>query len=346
MHNILLLGAGFSRNWGGWLADEAFEYLLGCPEIDRGLRELLWRYKGQGGFEAALDELQTETPPKTERDKALRTSMMGGVVSNTPMLDHHQRLEKAILQMFADMDKAFAEMDTFNFIETGPDNSVSDFLARFDAIFTLNQDLLMERLYLADNLPMFSHPREWYMPGMEPIEEPSGTAIKDVKGWRPMNPLDPAKFTVDSNRQPYFKLHGSSNWIDRRSGRQMLVMGGNKPEAIERHPILKWNHEQFRAYLSKPETRLMVIGYSFRDEHINRTISDAANHGALRLFIIDNPLGVDVLEKNRQTPLYTADADSLFVKLRPLLIGASRRTLQEIFGRDRVEHGKVMRFFA
>ena len=29
---VLLTGAGFSRNWGGWLAIEAFEYLLGCPE--------------------------------------------------------------------------------------------------------------------------------------------------------------------------------------------------------------------------------------------------------------------------------------------------------------------------
>ena len=33
MQNYLLLGAGFSRNWGGWVASEAFEYLLGCPEI-------------------------------------------------------------------------------------------------------------------------------------------------------------------------------------------------------------------------------------------------------------------------------------------------------------------------
>ena len=28
---ILRTGAGFSRNWGGWLASETFEYLLGSP---------------------------------------------------------------------------------------------------------------------------------------------------------------------------------------------------------------------------------------------------------------------------------------------------------------------------
>jgi len=43
------------------------------------------------------------------------------------------------------------------------------------------------------------------MPGMEPIDAPLGAAIKDVKEWRPMNS---AKFAVDENRQPYFKLHG------------------------------------------------------------------------------------------------------------------------------------------
>jgi hypothetical protein len=59
MPHLLLLGAGFSRNWGGWLADEAFEYLLGCHQIDGGgIRELLWSYKDRGGFEAALAELQ------------------------------------------------------------------------------------------------------------------------------------------------------------------------------------------------------------------------------------------------------------------------------------------------
>src|SRR5438552_1979093 len=104
MPHILLLGAGFSRNWGGWLADEAFEYLLGHPRINDSIRTVLWRYKGKGGFEAAVDELQTPTP-KTDRDTALRTSMMGGVVSNTAMLDDAERLDEAIRGMFDDMNE-------------------------------------------------------------------------------------------------------------------------------------------------------------------------------------------------------------------------------------------------
>lgn len=49
---LLLLDAGFSRNSGGWLASEAFEYLPGCPEVCASgeLRALLWRHQATGGF--------------------------------------------------------------------------------------------------------------------------------------------------------------------------------------------------------------------------------------------------------------------------------------------------------
>jgi len=33
--HFLLTGAGFSRNWGGWLVNEAFEYLLGSKGVGR-----------------------------------------------------------------------------------------------------------------------------------------------------------------------------------------------------------------------------------------------------------------------------------------------------------------------
>jgi hypothetical protein len=35
---VLLTGATFSHNWGGWLASESFEYLLGCPDLNADLR--------------------------------------------------------------------------------------------------------------------------------------------------------------------------------------------------------------------------------------------------------------------------------------------------------------------
>jgi hypothetical protein len=71
-------------------------------------------------------------------------------------------------------------------------------------------------------------------------------------------------------------------------------MGGNKVPIIDQFPVLKWYHEQFKEYLSKPDTRLITIGYRFGDLHINQVIRDAAFSENLGIFIID-PLGVDVI---------------------------------------------------
>jgi len=321
--HILLLGAGFSRNWGGWLADEAFEYLLGCPQLDDGLRTLLWRYKGQGGFECALSELQTETAKHF----------------TVALLDHHTRLERAILQMFADMNKAFS---TINFeFQNSIECLVRSYLVRFDAIFTLNQDVLIEQHYLNQNVALSQYRQwnGWQIPGM--LQLPREDMRPHVSKW---SPVEEAKFAVEKKLQPYFKLHGSSNWFvdEGSSGRPLLIMGGNKPDAIDRHPILRWSHARFKEYLSKPGTRLMVIGYSFGDEHINNAMGEAAEHETLRLFIID-PSGVDVLEKSN--PLATLFPGSPLARLHSCVIGASRRPLREIFGGDLVEHAKVMRFF-
>src|SRR5262245_37426143 len=321
-HYVLLLGAGFSRNWGGWLAEEAFEYLLGSPQIDAGIRDLLWRYRRQGGFEGALAHLQSEFaqgPNDPTREQRLA------------------KLERAILQMFRDMDKAFSAITHFEF-HNSVEYLIRSYFVRFDAIFTLNQDLLMERHYLNGNVALSSYRswNGWQIPGTVPLPI---TVVNETIADRSPD----TAFVVERNRQPFFKLHGSSNWIDTSKGRPLVVMGGNKPEAIRQHPILEWNHERFREYRSKPDTRLMVIGYSFRDDHINRAISEAVNRGTLGLFIID-PLGLDMLDKNRHAPIYVAD--NFFASVQPHLIGASRRPLRDIFGGDLVEHGKVMRFFA
>ena len=139
MPHILLTGAGFSRNWGGWLADEAFEYLLGHPQSDDSLRSLLWKHKTEGGgFEAAFSELQTETP-------------IGAF--SVPML----KLNEAIRGMFADMNEAFATI-TFEF-QNSREYQLRTWLFGFDAIFTLNQDVLMEQHYLTSNFVAASRGR-------------------------------------------------------------------------------------------------------------------------------------------------------------------------------------------
>jgi SIR2-like domain len=325
--HVLLTGAGFSRNWGGWLANEAFEYLLGCPEIDDHLRHLLWTHKKRGGgFEDALAELQLEyNHSKDDRAKK--------------KLDD---LQAAIVGMFNEMNNAFVEI-TFEPQNLGQ-YLIKNFLARFDAIFTLNQDLLLERHYLRDNISISSTGKltRFQIPGMRPYNPSSQGSDPDPPYARAQTPDDPANFKEQPGAQPYYKLHGSTNWIGGGGQARLLIMGGNKAVEINQYPLLAWYHKKFDEYLSRG-TRLLVIGYSFSDHHINHAIMAAADKDNLRLFIID-PQGVDVL--NKQDPRHIQHETDLMARLNPYVIGASRRSLIATFSSDRVEHGRLTRFFA
>ena len=157
MKHILLIGAGFSRNWGGWLADEVIEYLLGARGIrnDPELRAILLRHRDTGGFEAALAQVQREF-------LHLRSEQTTG---------RFHRLQEAISEMFDTMDRAFSERP-FEFQRKIP-LLVRTFLMRFDVIFGLNQDYLLERLYQDDNFQRDSGGswQGWELPGMNPVPD-------------------------------------------------------------------------------------------------------------------------------------------------------------------------------
>jgi hypothetical protein len=95
MPTLLLTGAGFSRNWGGWLADEAFEYLLGCADLLPHHRTLLWKHRGKGGFESVLQEL---------RDDFVRSP---GAHTERPL----QEFDKMLLGMFTTMNQGFDDFE-------------------------------------------------------------------------------------------------------------------------------------------------------------------------------------------------------------------------------------------
>jgi hypothetical protein len=110
MQHFLLLGAGFSRNWGGWLASEVFDYLIGCPEIltNPPLRRALWKTKDAGGFEQTLARIQSDILVPMERDRA------------------NHAFELALMRMFADMNEALLEVDDLESPESSaPPGSVA-----------------------------------------------------------------------------------------------------------------------------------------------------------------------------------------------------------------------------
>ncbi len=246
--------------------------------------------------------------------------------------------------MFDDMNKGFFANTDFEF-QQARDRMVGTFLSRFDAIFTLNQDLLLEHHYIDQDISLLSNGR-WNgseLPGMRPLQN---SAAVNPNSWaqRKWVPKDSSNFQVNDQYQPYFKLHGSSNW-QKEQGDSMLIMGGNKVSGIVQSPVLSWYQEKFEEHLSLSDTRLMVIGYGFRDEHINEVVKRAVNNSSLKMFII-TPEGGNLARTVNPTHGATIRAGTDLEDTFELgLIGASRRSLREIFGTDTVEFNKVMRFF-
>jgi hypothetical protein len=322
---VLLLGAGFSRNWGGWLAEEVGNYLLTRPNVrsNTEVRTTLARHVNLG-FEAALAELQ-------------EAYLRGRSADAKRNVDD---IQAAVLQMFQTMDEAFRETP-FEF-QNEIRFLVRTFLVRFDAIFTLNQDYLLERHYLNDNVMLGSAGQwqGWQIPGMVRVHDPARQRLdRNPVLWRP----GPKGFDIDGKFQPYIKLHGSSNWIT-DEGERLLIIGSNKLARIQGQDVLRASFDAFRQHLATP-ARLMVIGYGFRDDHVNQVLLDAARRGQLQLFIIDE-VGARALDQNNRTlggPIYVPG--ELQQTLSPTLIGISRRRLTETFNRDRVEHAMVMSFF-
>lgn len=328
MQNLLLMGAGFSRNWGGWLANEMFEYLLGTPEVmdSADLRTLLWRHQREhSGFESALGSLRvTNNFSASSRSKAAV-----------------QLLERAIANAFQHMNARFWDQ-SFEW-SSAPTKPMTKFLAKFDALFTLNQDLLLDYHYQPRDERSASG-KTWAdveLPSMT-LYQDSFNADRDGGARYAYIEANEGGVNPQRNHQPLYKLHGSYGWSTASKDR-MLIMGDNKGHDIEGSTVLRRYLEQFTSMLAEPDTRLMVIGYSFRDPHINQIIIDAVIELDLRIFVVD-PAGYTLAQPVSVLPpaLYTPSLADAFEKG---LIGASRRPLREIFTSDSVEHAKLMLFF-
>src|SRR3984957_20957152 len=325
MGHYLLTGAGFSYNWGGWLASEAFEYLLGAPGIDTELRELLQRTKeAGGGFEDALAILQVEN-------------------ASHPSAQSQERLDKLVGAIVGMLNLMSNSMEQRPFeAHNNLQGSVIEFLLKFDAVFTLNQDTLLEHHY-APHFMLRSQNRllGFECPGTVPAG-PAPLAFNPNQQYTAVRFPEPnGRFVVSPRYQPYFKLHGSRNYVNGPTGSRIIIMGGNKADEIPRNPLLAWYMSEFERSINGPGAKLMVIGYSFGDKHINDAISTAVGRG-MKLFIID-PAGVDVIDKRKPVPIKTPD--HYVTQVGPAIIGASRRRLLNIFNEDKVEWTKVMMFF-
>jgi hypothetical protein len=303
MH-VLLTGAGFSKDWGGRLALEFQQDLVSDPRV-RARPELLRLVALESSFEVAYAKAQL--PPFEDPDR--------------------DALNSAIRDVFSRMDQNHRDLDRLNAINH---YGVCEFISRFcptlnttGFFFTLNQDVLVERLYH----PPVTAPT-LYMPG---IEVPAGE--RSFGQW--IDGMYTARVRFDPNNPPvyegcfnYMKLHGSSNWIV-PGGSTPMVIGTGKDAQIAGNPLLAWYFGIFERVLNAGDTRLMVIGYGFGDEHINKVIADAVRNSGLDLFVW-NP---------HSNPLRTV-ADSLGSDIIPAY---STTPISEVFPRDQSRTAELRR---
>lgn len=169
---------------------------------------------------------------------------------------------------------------------------VAKFLERFAGprgnpgyIFTLNQDLFVKRRLPFENILLLPglnkgerfNTRFNGVPANEAILRlPDEEAVTRFEQELPNQAVDLA----------YVKLHGSMEWAS-RDGSIRPVIGTQKTRLIDREPLLKWYGRLFRQALTiRPNRRLVVVGYGFRDPHINDTIAQACQNHGLRVYVV------------------------------------------------------------
>ena len=268
---IALLGAGFTHNWGGWLASELVGELCGRVAGDA---ELLKRLKEARNFEQVLSVLRLEATHGTKQQARF------------------DLLQDAVLATFDEMNQILADQDFEFGIVRNPNRWLLTFLAEFDAIFTLNQDLLLELHYVPGKT--IEVRRKWRGTAYPGIALPAGWS-KGLPHERLGQVLfETGKIEHDSDEQPIYKLHGSVNWRT-ADGSRIVVIGGGKDAIIEGSSLLSGYMEAFRKCLSAGETKLMVVGYSFADDHVNDLLTEASLRKGLRTYLVD-PVGLGLFD--------------------------------------------------
>lgn len=273
---LLLTGAGFTANFGAPLASTMWNWVYGAEAL-RGHEELLEKMRLNLDFERVYFEVTT------------------GHYS----ADQKRAMAEAVLGAFRDVDNIVRSCEPYHHVNT---TVLDTFLASFAGsrgtrgyIFTLNQDLYLERWYLNDErplLPGIPPNAVWRVPSrrdasLEPddyIIAPDETAVREYR----------ERFG-QHDTFVYVKLHGSTNWL-RPGGQPQMVLGAQKRESIDAEPLLQWYMNILCEALNERNRLLLIIGYGFGDSHINTVIADAIVNSGLQ-FVVVNPSTTETLLK-------------------------------------------------
>jgi SIR2-like domain len=267
---ILFTGAGFTKNFGGLLANEMWSKTFNDPRIQSHsrLRELL------------LHDFDYE-------------STYNKVVSGDYTEKEKETINNVIFDAYHTIDKIVTE---WNFTSGSPNPvniyRVNKLIERFSGqtpdmagfFFTLNQDLFIER-HFSSSMEGLVHPGIRRIPDAHKIISKIPLERNDFIELPTKNELATNKNLNSPRIIYYIKLHGSFGWLS-ASGANAYVIGREKDTQIIAEPLLSWYFDLFKEALSAKEKKLLLIGYSFKDKHINNVIANSVAQSGLRLFVI------------------------------------------------------------
>jgi len=278
---VLLTGAGFTKDIGGYLAQEMWAQLLNSPAIARYpyLTRIL---KNDPNFD--YESIYDKVIYGHETEDVEREAFSFALFSVYQVLDDRIRGLEGNRSPGGgiDLDKLCAFLQRF----CGTRNTRGFF-------FTLNQDLFIER-WLAGKGLLFSGKLQIWAPGIDnhvsgkneaPLEKDDFLNLPQELAMAKHRERNEKNISTYGRFQ-YLKLHGSWNWRT-SDGKDAMAIGHAKGALLEREPLFKWYLETFNHVVTQDKCLLLVIGYGFHDTHINDVISEGIKKHNLKLFVVD-----------------------------------------------------------
>lgn len=265
---FVLTGAGFTKNFGGFLATEMWAQIFNDPRIQAHsrLRKLL---QDNFDFESVYSTVvDCRTGLYTDEEKAA----MRGVVN-----DSYRRLDDAIRNWKFDAYDAYGV--NMPMIQDLFDTIWPKLPAEPAILFTLNQDLLVERWWSYSSLGVRSFNNKFYrtndtLNGLDFITLPGDQVEEKIK-----------EDLISHNAIHYVKLHGSYGWRSFDNS-NTLVIGTNKESLIKKEPLLREYFTLLRGVIAEGNKKVLIIGYGFRDQHINNILLKGVQDNNLRIYVI------------------------------------------------------------
>lgn len=224
------MGAGFSKNFGGYLASEVPKFLFNSSEIQS--KQKIWKLvQANFDFEDIYYQVMTDTVYDSSDRELINETINNFYLSNEKSMQNSSQINLSKIKRLLS-----------NFI-----GDKRDRLKGF--IFTLNQDLFFEKIMTQNRFSLPGTPAGQIYEKYDRLEaKPIEISIIDNRSF-------------DFENLEYgnlIKLHGSCDWRDSQH-KNLMIIGKDKLKTIENLPLLKSYFQLFEKVLYSGNIKLLTL---------------------------------------------------------------------------------------